>query len=126
MSQQLSFFPEVDEKEVRRTVARQLKEYKALKVSVENKSELKKEGMDNIFPILNQQQEVKPIIVRQIDRALENALDDIEREIIQRKYLSNSRIKDVTVYMDMGLTKDQYYIHKGEAIRSIATALGII
>lgn len=123
---QLSFFPDVDEKEVRRVVARQLKQYKALKVAVKNKSEQVDEGKENIFPILNNEQSDKTIIVRQIDRALENALDEVEREIIKRKYLSQSRMKDITVYLDMGLTKDQYYIHKGEAIKLIATALGII
>ncbi|MGE8080494.1 ArpU family phage packaging/lysis transcriptional regulator [Peribacillus loiseleuriae] len=126
MATQLAFFPDIDEKEVRRVVARQLKQYKALRVAVQNKSEQIDEGMENIFPILNDEQTDKPIIVRQIDRALENALDEVERDIIQRKYLSKSRMKDITIYMDMGLTKDQYYIHKGEAINLIATALGII
>ncbi|MFJ7756302.1 ArpU family phage packaging/lysis transcriptional regulator [Peribacillus muralis] len=123
---QLSFFPDVDEKEVRRVVARQLKQYKALKVAVKNKFEQIDEGKENIFPILNSEQSDKTIIVRQIDRALENALDEVEREIIKRKYLSQSRMKDITVYLDMGLTKDQYYNQKREAIRLIATALGII
>lgn len=126
MSNQLSFFPEINEKEVRKVVARQLKEYKAFKVSVQNKNEQIIEGMQDIFPILNKEQNQKAIIVRQIDRALENALDEVEREIITRKYLSNTRVKDTSIYMDMGLTKDQYYVHKREAIRLIATALGII
>lgn len=126
MGAQLSFFPDVDEKEVRRVVAHQLKEYKALRVSVENKEELLKEGKENLFPILNDTQTDKAIIVRQIERALSNALDDIEREIIEKTYLSKNRVKDINVYMDMGLTKDQYYIHKRNAIKLIATALGII
>lgn len=126
MGGQLSFFPPVNEKEVRKVVARQLKEYKAYKVSVENQSEQIKEGVPGIFPIISEQQKNKSLIVRQIDRALENALDEVEREIITKKYLSNTRIKDTTIYMDMGLTKDQYYVHKREAIRLIATALGII
>ncbi|MDM5208430.1 MULTISPECIES: ArpU family phage packaging/lysis transcriptional regulator [Cytobacillus] len=126
MSNQLSFFPEINEKEVRKVVARQLKEYKAFKVSVQNKNEQIIEGMQDIFPILNKEQNKKAVIVRQIDRALENALDEVEREIITRKYLSNTRVKDTSIYMDMGLTKDQYYVHKREAIRLIATALGII
>lgn len=126
MSNQLSFFPEINEKEVRKVVARQLKEYKAFKVSVQNKNEQIIEGVQGIFPILNREQNQKAIIVRQIDRALENALDEVEREIITRKYLSNTRVKDTSIYMDMGLTKDQYYVHKREAIRLIATALGII
>lgn len=126
MSKQLTFFPDVNEKEVRQLVAKLLKEYKALKVSVENKEERVKAGKENLFPIINEFQEDKDIIVNQIDRALEYALDDIEREIIERKYLSKSRVKDITIYMDMGLNKDPYYIHKGNAIKNIATALGII
>lgn len=126
MGNQLSIFPDVDEKEIRREVARQLKIYKAYKVAVENKIEQIKEGAEGIFPILNDEQTNKPIIVRQIDRALENALNDIEREVIERTYLAKNRTKDITVYMDMGLTKDQFYIYKGNAIKLIATALGII
>jgi len=123
---QLSFFPDVNEKEVRKEVAKQLKKYKAYKVAVQNKSEQENEGMDQLFPVFNEKQKEKLIIVRQIERALQNALDDLEREVIERTYLSNKRTKDINVYMDMGLTKDQYYMHKGNAIKLIATALGII
>ncbi|WP_309304450.1 hypothetical protein [Brevibacillus laterosporus] len=50
----------------------------------------------------------------------------MERKIIEEKYLSPIRVNDINVYLDLGLTKDQYYIKKGEAISQIATALGII
>lgn len=123
---QLSLFPEIDDKEIRRTVARELKRYKAFKVAVQNKLEQEEKGLEHLFPVLNCQHSEKELKVQQIERAMENALDETEREIIQRKYLSNARVKDITVYLDMELTKDQYYKHKGEAISLIATALGII
>ncbi|MGP7817754.1 ArpU family phage packaging/lysis transcriptional regulator [Niallia sp. 01092] len=122
----MSFFQTVDDKEIRRVVARQLKHYKAYKVAVENKTEQDKEGIEQLFPMLNDHENEKFLFVKQIDRAMENALDEIERDIIQRKYLGNHRVKDIDVYLDLGLTKDQYYIHKKYAINLIATALRII
>lgn len=123
---QLSFFADIDEKEIRRMVTRELKQYKALKVALQNKLELNKEGIEPLFPSLNTKDKEKEIKVRQIDRAIENALDEVERQIIQQKYLSSTRIKDINLYLDMGLTKDHYYYHKRQAILLIATALGII
>lgn len=63
---------------------------------------------------------------KQIERALEYSLDEVERQIIEEKYLSTSRVKDINVYLDLGLTKDQYYTKKKEAIMQIATVLGMI
>lgn len=124
--EQLALFPPVDDREVRRVVARQLKDYKAYKVAMENKNELEEASMVNTFPVINDSDKEKLLIINQIERALTYALDDVEREVIERKYLSKSRVKDISVYMDMGLTKDQYYVHKKEAIRLIASALRII
>ncbi|WP_238543353.1 hypothetical protein [Brevibacillus sp. BC25] len=61
---------------------------------------------------------------RQIERALQYSLDEVERQITEEKYVSTSRVKDINV--DLGLTKDQYYTKKIDAIRQIATALGMI
>ncbi|CAM5579241.1 hypothetical protein SAFG77S_09064 [Streptomyces afghaniensis] len=123
---QMSLFSDVDDKEIRRVVARLLKQYKAYRVAFQNKLEQDAEGIDQLFPMLNDIEKEKFLFVKQIDRALENALNEIEREIIQRKYLDNHRVKDIDVYLDLGLTKDQYYIHKKYAINLIATALRII
>jgi ArpU family phage transcriptional regulator len=123
---QMSLFSDVDDKEIRRVVARLLKQYKAYRVAFQNKVEQDAEGIDQLFPMLNDVEKEKFLFVKQIDRALENALNEIEREIIQRKYLDNHRVKDIDVYLDLGLTKDQYYIHKKYAINLIATALRII
>lgn len=122
----MSLFSDVDDKEIRRVVARLLKQYKAYRVAFQNKLEQDAEGIDQLFPMLNDVEKEKFLFVKQIDRALENALNEIEREIIQRKYLDNHRVKDIDVYLDLGLTKDQYYIHKKYAINLIATALRII
>jgi ArpU family phage transcriptional regulator len=123
---QLSFLEEIDEREVRRVVTKELKQYKALKVARTNKLELFEEGVNPIFPSLNKLEKEKELKVKQIDRALSHALDDTERQIINQKYLSSSRVKDISLYLEMGLTKDQYYVHKRQAIIQIATALGII
>ena len=123
---QMSLFSDVDDKEIRRVVARLLKQYKAYRVAFQNKLEQDAEGIDQLFPMLNDVEKEKFLFVKQIDRAIENALNEIEREIIQRKYLDNHRVKDIDVYLDLGLTKDQYYIHKKYAINLIATALRII
>ncbi|MED1201967.1 ArpU family phage packaging/lysis transcriptional regulator [Heyndrickxia acidicola] len=123
---QLSFFSEVNEKEVRRIVGRELKQYKALKVSLENKLERQEAGIAFLYPSLHSEESKKELKVKQMERALQNALDDIEREIIKQKYLSTTRVKDINLYIEMGLTKDQYYSYKRQAILQIATALGII
>jgi len=125
-AKQLSLFEDVNEKEVRRTVARELKQYKALRVAIQNKEELDKEGITPLFSSLTTKEKEKELKARQIERALKYALDDIEREIIEKKYLSSARIKDVNLYLEMNLTKDHYYYHKRQAILLMATALGII
>lgn len=125
-AQQLVLFKDVNEKEVRRVVGRELKQYKALKVSLQNRLECEEAGITILYPTLNHEEKMKELKVKQMDRALQNALDDIEREIITQKYLSSTRVKDINLYLDMGLTKDQYYSIKKQAIFQLATALGII
>lgn len=124
--EQLSLFGEIDEKEVRRKVAKELKKYKALKVAIINKQELDEEGLDNIFPKLCDSDKEKFIKYKQIHRALTEALDETERIIIERKYLGPTRVKDISIYLDMGLKKEKYYEYKKSAISLIATALRII
>ncbi|MCM3143834.1 MULTISPECIES: ArpU family phage packaging/lysis transcriptional regulator [unclassified Brevibacillus] len=124
--EQLSFLEPVDEKEVRKAVVKALKEYKALRVAVQNKQERQEKGIDQLFPRLQKSESTNELKARQIERALQYSLDEVERQIIEEKYLSTSRVKDINVYLDMGLTKDQYYERKKDAIRQIATALGMI
>jgi ArpU family phage transcriptional regulator len=124
--EQLSFLEPVNEKEVRKAVVKALKEYKALRVAVQNKQERQEKGIDQLFPRLQKSESTNELKARQIERALQYSLDEVERQIIEEKYLSTSRVKDINVYFDMGLTKDQYYTKKKDAIMQIATALGMI
>ncbi|MBN6186336.1 ArpU family transcriptional regulator [Aneurinibacillus sp. BA2021] len=126
VAEQLSFLQAVNEKEVRKVVAQELKKYKALRVAVQNRKEQEEYGVGGLFPTLCESDKQKEMKVRQIERALTYTLDEIERRIIEEKYLGTSRVKDISLYLDMGLTKDQYYAKKKEAISQIATALRII
>ncbi|MEC0715378.1 ArpU family phage packaging/lysis transcriptional regulator [Bacillus licheniformis] len=123
---QLAFLPPIDEKEVRNTIIRELKRYKALKVQIENRKEREAAGMNNLFPKLRDQHSLNELKVCQMDRALKQSLDDDELKIIKAKYLSPQKIKDIEIYMEMGLKKDKYYQVKRRAIYNLATALGII
>lgn len=120
------FVQGIDERKVRNIVVKELKEFKALRIAMENKKEIEDEGLEFLFPMLNNNEKEKIIKFKQINRAINEALDEIEREIIEKKYLSATRIKDIELYLDMGITKDQYYMYKKQAIFQIATALRII
>ncbi|MCR8987912.1 ArpU family transcriptional regulator [Brevibacillus laterosporus] len=126
MHEQLAMFPPVDEKAVRRVVAKELKKYKALRVAVQNKQEQAENGIVQLFPQVHQSEKQNDLKARQIERALQYSLDEIERKIIEEKYLSLARVNDINVYLDLGLTKNQFYIKKREAIFQLATALRII
>ncbi|MFF0831005.1 ArpU family phage packaging/lysis transcriptional regulator [Brevibacillus sp. NPDC003359] len=125
-AEQLSFLDPVNEKAVRKAVVKELKAYKALRVAVQNKQEQEQEGVTNLFPSLQKSETKNEVKVRQIERALQFTLDEMERKIIEEKYLSPCRNNDINIYLDLGLTKDQYYIKKRDAIFQIATALRII
>ncbi|MCY7753138.1 ArpU family transcriptional regulator [Bacillus haynesii] len=126
LATQLTFLPPIDEKEVRNTIIKELKRYKALKVQLENRKEREEAGMNNLFPQLRDQHSLNELKVCQMDRALKQSLDDDELKIIKAKYLSPQKIKDIEIYMEMGLKKDKYYQVKRRAIYNLATALGII
>ncbi|WP_241475242.1 ArpU family phage packaging/lysis transcriptional regulator [Priestia flexa] len=124
-AEQLSFLEKVDEKEVRKIVIQLLKEYRTLKVQVENKKECVSVGVD-LFPSLRDSYNHNELKVKQIERALEQSLDDEELLIIEKKYLTSARIKDIEIYIQLGLKKDTYYDMKKRAMNRIATALGVI
>lgn len=127
MSTQLSFFPDVDEKEVRSLVVKELKKYKALKIQLENKKEQEDNGIEgDLFPKLLNNDLQNKLKVIQIERVLNNSLDSIERKIIEMKYLSNERQNDLNIYLELGLQKKPYYEKKKTAIFMIASSLGII
>ncbi|MCY9071889.1 ArpU family transcriptional regulator [Bacillus inaquosorum] len=125
MTEQLSFLHHVDLKAVRKIVIKELKDYRALKVQLENKKESVDAGISP-FPSIRDSFILNELKVKQMERALENSLDDEERMIIEKKYLTASQTKDIHIYMELGMKKDTYYEIKQRAILRIATALGII
>lgn len=117
---------DINDSELKKVVAEELKLYKALRVAVKNRVELKEYGIDKVFPNVVERGQEKELKYKQVHRALTEVLDDNQRIILEKKYLGNAAINDLSIYLDMGLTKDQYYIQKKQAIRLLATALGII
>ncbi|PRS71003.1 ArpU family transcriptional regulator [Bacillus sp. LNXM65] len=126
LTNQLCLIPEVNEKQVRQTLINELKLYKALKVKQENLDEQKANGILTLFPRLKDQNVCSELKVRQIERALEYSLDEIEQDIIRMKYLTTRMVKDLEVCEELGLKKDRYYKLKKQATFKLSTALGII
>ncbi|MGE6857510.1 ArpU family phage packaging/lysis transcriptional regulator [Bacillus pumilus] len=126
LTNQLCLIPEVNEKQVRKTLINELKLYKALKVKQENLNEQKANGILTLFPRLKDQNVCSELKVRQIERALEYSLDEIEQDIIRMKYLTSRMVKDLEVCEELGLKKDRYYKLKKQATFKLSTALGII
>ncbi|MFC9657007.1 ArpU family phage packaging/lysis transcriptional regulator [Bacillus subtilis] len=125
-AEQLSFLPDVNEKEVRNLVIKELKTYRSLKIQAENRREQKEKGVIGLFPQLRKSSEYNELKVKQMDRALKHCLDQDEYSIIEKKYLSPEKIKDLEIMIELGLKRDKFYQVKRQAIYNIATALGII
>ncbi|KEF40128.1 phage transcriptional regulator, ArpU family [Schinkia azotoformans MEV2011] len=127
MATQLSLFPDINEKEVRSVVVKELKRYKAWKVRLHNRKEQNEKGIEgNLFPKLLDNDKQNELKVKQIERALNSSLDQLERQIIEMKYLSTERQNDLNIYLELGLQKTPYYEKKKTAIFQIAESLGII
>jgi ArpU family phage transcriptional regulator len=125
-AKQLTLLPEINEKEVQQIVIKELKEYRALKIQIENRKEQEKEGVVGLFPSLRHANRMNEIKVRQMERALEGSLDFIERQILEMKYLNSSEMNDLNIFMELGITKRKYYQKKRIGIYRLATALCII
>ncbi|ASB91723.1 ArpU family phage packaging/lysis transcriptional regulator [Bacillus subtilis] len=125
-AEQLSFLPEVNEKEVRNIVIKELKTYRSLKIQAENRKEQKEKGVVGLFLQLRKSTEYNDLKVKQIDRALENCLDELQLQIVRMKYFSPKQRTDTDIYMELGIKSDKFYMLKKHAINAIATALGII
>ncbi|QWH26544.1 ArpU family transcriptional regulator (plasmid) [Bacillus mycoides] len=126
--EQLTLLPAIDretEKQVQREVVKILKEYRALKTRFENEVELKHEGI-SLFPEIRNTRHISNIKFKQIDKALQYVLDYDEAEIIKMKYLNGEKLKDSFIYTELSMKKDHFYYKKKNAIRLIATSLGII
>ncbi|MEN1936103.1 ArpU family transcriptional regulator [Paenibacillus sp. 102] len=83
---QLSFFGDIDEKEMRRLVVKELKNYKVLCVRMKNQEEQMQAGCVVLFPKMKDDKKHE-IRFKQIERTLQNALDNDQRQIIEPKYL---------------------------------------
>lgn len=128
MERQLTLLPAIDretEKQVQKEVVKILKEYRALKTRFENEVELKHEGI-SLFPEIRDTRYISNIKFKQIDKALGYVLDYDEAEIIKRKYLNADKPKDSFIYTELSMKKDHFYYKKKNAIRLIATSLGMI
>ncbi|PFM62560.1 ArpU family transcriptional regulator [Bacillus cereus] len=126
--EQLSLLPVMDremEKQVQKEVASILKEYRALKTRFDNELEQQQEGI-SLFPEIRNTRHVSNIKFKQIEKTLQYCLDEDEVEIITMKYLSNKKLKDDFIYNELLMKKDVFYTKKKNAIRLIATALGMI
>jgi ArpU family phage transcriptional regulator len=126
--EQLSLLPTIDretEKKVQKEVVKILKEYRALKARFENEVELQQEGI-SLFPEIRDTRHISNIKFKQIDKALQYVLDYDEAEIINRKYLNTDKPKDSFIYTELSMKKDHFYYKKKNAIRLIATSLGMI
>lgn len=126
IAEQLSLLPEIDEKQVRNALIKELKVYRALKVKEENRKEQEANGATGLFPSLRNQEVLNELKVRQIERALENSLDEIEQDIIRMKYMTSRVVKDLEVCEDLALKKDRYYKLKKQATINLSTEIGII
>lgn len=115
----------LNERELKKIVAAELKFYKALKVAMDNKKEVRESG-GQIFPQLVNKELETEIKYKQIHRTLTEVLDRNQRQVLERKYLGEDLVKDIGIYLDMGLKKDQFYVIKKQVIQSVATALRII
>ncbi|MES5930058.1 ArpU family phage packaging/lysis transcriptional regulator [Bacillus cereus group sp. MG9] len=126
--EQLTFLPVMDkemERKVQKEVISILKEYRALKARFENEVEQMQEGI-SLFPEIRNTRHVSNIKFKQIDKALQYVLDYDEAEIIKRKYLNADKPKDSFIYTELSMKKDHFYYKKKNAIRLIATSLGMI
>ncbi|WP_144508211.1 ArpU family phage packaging/lysis transcriptional regulator [Bacillus thuringiensis] len=123
MERQLTLLPAIDDKKVQKEVVSVLKEYRALKMRFSN--DVEQEGI-SLFPELRDSRNTSKWKVQQVEKALNNLLDEDERKIIERKFLTNERVKDSDVYHGLLLKKTYFYEKKQSAVKLIATALGII
>ena len=79
MERQLTLLPAIDDKKVQKEVVSILKEYRALKMRFSN--EVEQEGI-SLFPELRDSRVTSRMKVQQIEKALNNILDEDERNII--------------------------------------------
>ncbi|PGD58119.1 ArpU family transcriptional regulator [Bacillus wiedmannii] len=121
--EQLTLLPAIDDKKVQKEVVSILKEYRALKMRFNN--EVEQEGI-SLFPELRNSKTMSQFKVKQIEKVLDDILDDDERSIISMKFLTNKSVKDSFVQNELMISNSYFYAKKKSAIKLVATALGII
>jgi ArpU family phage transcriptional regulator len=88
-------------------------------------NEVEQEGI-SLFPELRNSKTMSQFKVRQIEKVLDDILDDDERSIISMKFLTNKSVKDSFVQNELMISNSYFYAKKKSAIKLVATALGII
>ncbi|HDR4392997.1 TPA: ArpU family transcriptional regulator [Bacillus cereus] len=109
-----------------------LHKYRVLKVKFQNKQEREALGVEILFPELKATRQEDPeerkkyIQYIQIKRALEEALDEDERKILEMKYMNTKILNDDYIYTMIGIKRRTFYRKKKSAIANFADALGIM
>ncbi|WP_411512276.1 ArpU family phage packaging/lysis transcriptional regulator [Bacillus thuringiensis] len=109
-----------------------LHKYRVLKVKFQNKQEREALGVEILFPELKATRQEDPeerkkyIQYIQIKRALEEALDEDERKILEMKYMNTKILNDDYIYTVIGIKRRTFYRKKKSAIANFADALGIM
>lgn len=116
----------VTDKQIQKEVIDNLREYRALKVKLTNLKEREELGAGDLFRPLVENSFLSELKVSQIERALAESLDNMERSIIEMKYLSVKERNDEEIYFELGLKRGKFYEKKGAALKTLATAIGII
>lgn len=113
------------EKKIQKVVISILKEHRALKVRFGD-DVVQQQGEIDLFPEICNTKQINQMKYRQVEKALKYSLDEDERNIIEMKYLSDQKLRDDYIYHELLIKKDSYYEKKKNALRLIATALGVI
>ncbi|EEL78797.1 Phage transcriptional regulator, ArpU family subfamily [Bacillus cereus AH1271] len=110
-------------------VIKALQKYRVLKVKFHNKQEREELGVDILFSELrviraeDPEERRKYIQYTQIKRALEEALDEDERKILEMKYMNTSKVNDDYIYTIIGISRATFYKKKKKAVINFADAL---
>lgn len=121
----LSIMDKETEKKIQKVVISILKEHRALKVRFGD-DVVQQQGEIDLFPEICNTKQINQMKYRQVEKALKYSLDEDERNIIEMNYLSDQKLRDDYIYNELLIKKDSYYEKKKNALRLIATALGVI
>ncbi|MES1049331.1 ArpU family transcriptional regulator [Bacillus cereus] len=117
----------VTEDRIREEVIKALQDYRVLRVKFHNQQERAALGAELLFPELRSQgNDKKYIRYIQIKRALEEALDEDERKILEMKYMNTRILNDDYIYTVIGIKRATFYRKKKSAINNFADAINII